>query len=80
MDKLVQVVQPGQIVVDPFMGSGTTGVSCMNTGRKFVGIEVTEHFFDISCKRIEEAWRARPRLFNDPIADHPELFTAEPDA
>lgn len=72
LDKLVQVVRPGQVIVDTFMGSGTTGVSCMNTGRKFIGAEQTEHFFDVSCKRIEEAYRARPRLF-EPEIEHPRL-------
>ena len=45
------------IVVDPFMGSGTTGVACVNLGREFVGIEIEERYFDIACRRIEDAQR-----------------------
>lgn len=43
------------VVLDPFMGSGTTGVACVNTNRKFIGIELDKHYFDIAEKRIEEA-------------------------
>jgi site-specific DNA-methyltransferase (adenine-specific) len=43
------------IVLDPFMGSGTTGVACVELGRRFIGIEINEKYFDIACKRIEEA-------------------------
>ena len=42
----------GQTVFDPFMGSGTTGVACMNTGRRFVGIERDEAYFRVACDRI----------------------------
>jgi DNA modification methylase len=45
------------IVADPFMGSGTTGVACAKLGRKFIGIEMEPKYFDISCKRIEEAYK-----------------------
>jgi site-specific DNA-methyltransferase (adenine-specific) len=50
------------VVVDPFMGSGTTGVACMELERKFVGIELHEPYFDIACERIENAQR-QERLF-----------------
>ena len=46
----------GDLVLDPFMGSGTTGVACVRTGRKFIGIEIEPRYFDIACRRIEEAW------------------------
>ena len=49
------------IVVDPFMGSGTTGVACANLGRKFIGIEIEQKYFDIACERIEAAY-AQGRL------------------
>lgn len=52
-------------VLDPFMGSGTTGVACVNLGRKFIGIEREPSYFDIACRRIEEAYR-QPRLFAEP--------------
>ena len=43
------------VVLDCFMGSGSTGVACMNTNRKFIGIEINEKYFDIAKKRIEES-------------------------
>lgn len=52
-------------VFDPFMGSGTTGVACAKLGRKFTGIELDEEYFDIACKRIEEAYK-QPDLFIEP--------------
>lgn len=52
----------GELVLDPFMGSGTTGVACANLGRKFIGIEVESKYFDISCERIAAAY-AQGRLF-----------------
>jgi len=52
----------GGTVIDPFMGSGTTGVACMNLGRKFIGIEIEPKYFDIACRRIEDAQRQQ-RMF-----------------
>jgi site-specific DNA-methyltransferase (adenine-specific) len=46
-----------ETIADPFMGSGTTGVACMNLGRKFIGIEIEPKYFDIACERIENAQR-----------------------
>jgi site-specific DNA-methyltransferase (adenine-specific) len=46
------------VVLDPFMGSGTTGVACANLGRTFIGIERERKYFDIACRRIEEAVNA----------------------
>lgn len=43
------------LILDPFMGSGTTGVACQQMGKKFIGIEKEPEYFDIACKRIEEA-------------------------
>ena len=48
-----------EIVVDPFMGSGSTGVACMNTGRQFIGIERERQYFNVACERIEEAYANR---------------------
>ena len=45
----------GDIILDCFMGSGSTGVACMNTNRKFIGIELDENYFNIAKQRIEEA-------------------------
>jgi site-specific DNA-methyltransferase (adenine-specific) len=46
---------PADIVLDPFMGSGTTGVACVQTGRRFIGIEIDPTYFEIAVKRIKEA-------------------------
>lgn len=46
-----------QAILDPFMGSGTTGVAAVQMGRKFIGIEREPKYFDIACKRIEDAQR-----------------------
>lgn len=56
----------GETVLDPFMGSGTTGVAALRCGRQFIGIELTEQWFDVACKRIEQATNA-PRLFAEPV-------------
>ena len=50
-------------ILDPFMGSGATGVACINLGKKFIGIEKEKDFFEIACKRISEAER-QGDLFN----------------
>ena len=44
-------------ILDPFMGTGTTGVACVKQGRKFIGIEIEPKYFDTACKRIENAYR-----------------------
>lgn len=51
-----------ETILDPFMGSGTTGVACMNLGRKFIGIEIEPKYFEIACQRIENAQRQQ-RMF-----------------
>ena len=67
---------PAAIVLDPFLGSGTTGVACINLGRKFIGIEIEPKYFEIACKRIEHATeQAKQRLF-DP---EPEPTTPKPE-
>lgn len=50
------------VILDPFMGSGTTGVACANLGHKFIGIEIESKYFDIACTRIEAAY-SQGRLF-----------------
>ena len=49
----------GETILDPFMGSGTTGVAAVQMGRDFIGIEREPKYFDIACKRIEQAQRQR---------------------
>jgi len=53
----IERLESPQTILDPFMGSGTTGVACMNLGRKFIGIEIEPKYFDIACERIENAQR-----------------------
>jgi site-specific DNA-methyltransferase (adenine-specific) len=64
---------PGsQLVLDPFMGSGTTGVACVQLGRKFIGIEIEPKYFDIACKRIDQAQR-QGQLFSPKNPDTEQL-------
>lgn len=66
MHELVELYSnTGQIIMDPFMGSGTTGVACVNRGRKFIGIERDQRWFDLSCRRIEQAY-SQPDMFITP--------------
>lgn len=58
-------IPPAKIILDPYMGSGTTGVACALTDRAFIGIEREPSYFDIACRRIEEAYK-QPRLFAEP--------------
>lgn len=51
-----------ETVLDPFMGSGTTGDAAVRAGRKFIGIEIEQKYFDLACTRIEQAQRQR-RMF-----------------
>jgi site-specific DNA-methyltransferase (adenine-specific)/modification methylase len=55
-------------ILDPFIGSGTTGVACVQLGRKFIGIELDPGYFDIACRRISDELK-RPRLdLGEPVA------------
>ena len=64
-DLLRDFTQPGHTILDPFMGSGTTGVACQKLGRAFIGIELDPEYFAIACKRVDEAMR-QPDLFIAP--------------
>jgi site-specific DNA-methyltransferase (adenine-specific)/modification methylase len=55
----------GDVVLDPFMGSGSCAVAAIRRGAAYVGIEIDEGYFDIACRRIEAAY-AQPRLFAEP--------------
>ena len=56
------VPPPCSSILDPFMGSGTTGVACANLGRSFIGIEREPQYFEIACRRIDDAQRQQ-RMF-----------------
>jgi site-specific DNA-methyltransferase (adenine-specific) len=62
LEGVVQITPPGTVVLDPFMGSGTTGIAALKSGRKFIGVEMSPRFFDIACRRIEDSQR-QDRLF-----------------
>jgi len=53
---------PSSTILDPFMGSGTTGVACVRTGRKFIGIEKEPKYFEIAKRRIQEAYESQALL------------------
>lgn len=55
LEGLLAIAPADGLVLDAFMGSGSVGVACMNTGRRFVGIELNEQYYDIAMKRIREA-------------------------
>jgi site-specific DNA-methyltransferase (adenine-specific) len=55
MTDLVEICPPGGVIYDPFMGSGTTGVAALQTGRKFIGAESVEHYFETAVKRCQQA-------------------------
>ena len=59
---LIQICPRGGTVVDCFMGSGSTGVACVQEGRNFIGIELGDQYFDTATKRIQEA---ENELLND---------------
>jgi site-specific DNA-methyltransferase (adenine-specific) len=57
MDWVIKFTDEGETVLDPFCGSGTTGVACARLGRRFIGIEKREDYFDLACRRIADAHR-----------------------
>lgn len=59
---LLSASAKGDLVLDPFMGTGSTGIAALNHGRRFIGIEKEPKYFDIACQRIENAL-AQGRLF-----------------
>ena len=73
-------IPAAKTILDPFMGSGTTGVACVKAGRTFIGIEREPTYFDIVCRRIEAATR-QPDMFvavaasNDNEPQQSTLFT-----
>ena len=61
----------GCTILDPFMGSGTTGVACIKTGRRFLGIEKEPKYFEIARKRLERAWQEKQSEL--PFEPEPEM-------
>lgn len=62
MEWCLGMVDENLTVLDPFMGSGTTGVACVRLGRRFIGIEIDEGHFETACTRIRQAWN-EPDIF-----------------
>ncbi|CLP94857.1 Adenine specific DNA methylase Mod [Mycobacterium tuberculosis] len=61
------------------MGSGTTGVACVKAGLHFVGVEITEHYFEITCERIRKAY-AQPDMFvqaTKPAHEQTSMFSGD---
>jgi site-specific DNA-methyltransferase (adenine-specific) len=71
LDLITYLVRAGSrlgAVLDPFMGSGTTGIACGHLGRKFIGIEIEPKYFDKACERIENAQRQQTLFESDAAA------------
>jgi len=62
---VARTTRRGESILDPFMGSGTTGVAAVKLGRRFTGIEIDPGYFDIACRRISAAL-AQPDLYIEP--------------
>lgn len=76
---ILDFTKPGQLVCDPFCGSGSTGVAAVKLGRRFVGIEQNERWFDLSCRRINEALK-QGDMFIEPPAKPEQLTMLEKSA
>lgn len=80
VDVMVRCIQElpnkTRTILDPFMGSGTTGVAAVKLGRRFIGIEIEPKYFDIARRRIEEAYR-QPDLFVAPPPKPEQLSFTE---
>lgn len=55
MEKVIGVLPKGRMIIDPFMGSGTTGLACKKLGYDFIGIEIDEEYFNLSQARINQS-------------------------
>ena len=74
-ERWVRYICPNDgLVLDPFTGSGTTGVACIKTGRRFIGIEGVREHFDSACRRIEQATLQGDLLGHaEPVAQQLEI-------
>ncbi|OEJ13092.1 hypothetical protein BFL38_00565 [Brachyspira hampsonii] len=70
MERLVRLVSDeNNTILDPFMGGGSTGVACINTNRKFIGIELDDEYFDTAVKRVSKAYQDKQEeLINEKAA------------
>lgn len=74
LETLVGITLPGATVLDPFMGSGTTGAAAVRLGRKFIGIEIDEHSFDTACRRISDTLKQGDMFIQMPTPARQEAF------
>ena len=74
MKWVIELCPKAQTILDPFMGSGTTGVAAIQLGRKFIGIEREPKYFDIACKRIEQAVAQGQLFAPEPMKQTQESF------
>lgn len=72
----IQQMGEQEMILDPFMGSGTTGVAAIQLGRKFIGIEREPKYFDIACRRIEQAV-SQGQLFAPDVGTQPQQLGLE---
>ncbi len=71
---ILDFTKPDQLICDPFLGSGTTGIAAVRHGRRFVGIEQNPKWFDLSCRRIEAALRQGDMFIDPPKPIKQEAF------
>lgn len=74
---LQDFTNPNDTILDPFMGSGTTLVACAKLGRKGIGIELDPDYFEIACRRVEEAYRQPDLFIEQPKRDEPQQVEIE---
>jgi DNA modification methylase len=67
MGWVIDLCPKADSILDPFMGSGTTGVAAAERRREFIGIEREPRYFDIACRRIEQAYKQRPLFEAEPV-------------
>ena len=78
MQRLIRWIG-AETILDPFMGSGTTLVACAKLGRKGIGIELDPDYFDIACRRVEEAYRQPDMFVERPPKAHQEALSFDGD-
>lgn len=74
MQWCLSFVPKARTILDPFMGSGTTAEACVKAGKQFVGVELSEKYFDTSCERIRKAYE-QPDMFIAAPASKPEQLS-----
>lgn len=77
MGWVIDLCPKADSILDPFMGSGTTGVAAVERRRQFIGIEREPKYFDIACRRIEQAYKQRPLFEAEPQQRKPEQLGLE---